>query len=113
MVNDILLIAADADWRGKAQRALARDGMDVVAIDSLPEPDVPNFVRHDCTVIDGDALPQTPYVAIAMCMRFHPVVLVDRQNLSWLHEWVSGVVSDPEALPDLVRTVRTVEAEAA
>jgi len=113
MADDILLIAPDDERRRLAEAALRREGLGVTAIEAFPDADLPSPVRAACTIVDGATLPQVPYVAIAMCMRFYPVVLIDGADRVWLHEWVSGVVSDLGATADLVRAVRGIIAVAA
>lgn len=111
--DHILVIAPDDIDRARTVAALEHGGLPVVVADTLPEHEPASASRRACTIIDGALLPDLRHVAIAMCIRFHPVVLIDDLRRDWLHDWVSAVVGGGEATADIVRAVRSVSPRAA
>ena len=109
----IMVIAPDDTDRARTVAALEGDGLQVVVADALPDHGAASASRRICTIIDAALLPDLRHIAIAMCIRFHPVVLIDDRRRDWLHDWVSAVVDGGVATADIVRAVRSVSSPVA
>ena len=105
----ILLISSDAELAGAIAQPMLNAGCDVRIRSALFEAPT-SEPRFDCTVLDLEALPEADHLAIAACIRLHPVLLIADRVPEHLREWVVGQIAPNSAVRTAVDAVRTVVA---
>lgn len=92
-VPRILLLTGNSRLIGAVTAACAGTGWDIEVQGDPLFQEAEAGRRFVCTLLDVEVLPDVAHLAIATCIRRHPVILLADAVPQLLHEWVVGEIA--------------------